>query len=201
VTLQLEAEGCGDKETHARPRESGSRLAQNRAVSNGSSSPPAQTAPRATAAASRRRILGVGGALVLAAAGGLFVRGEMRQPERDYHAIRQHMTEMERLIRAHEPERIWLHVEGRHNGATPRSEAEEKVHATMLGDLDRLAHLDGFAMHDLEIEVHGDFAVARYRVEGSAKPGDTPRPVAGEVEFRRTTAGWEMAAHRLTEPR
>ena len=158
-------------------------------------------APRETTVAKRRRPLVVVAVVVLVAAASLVVRSEMRQSKRDYHAILHHMTEMERLIRAHQPQDIWLHVEGRHTETSPRSDAEERVHEAMVGDLDRLAHLDGFAMRDVDIEVHGDLAVARYRVEGSARPGDSPPPVAGETRFHRTAVGWEMTTQRLIDRR
>ena len=107
---------------------------------------------------------------------------------------------MERLIRDHD-ERIWLHVEAKHIGEQrPPSPSDEAAHQAMVNDFDRLGHLTDFAMRDVRIEVTGDVAVARYRIEcRPPRYKDPPAPAAGEIRFRRTPVGWEMTSHKLTE--
>ena len=150
---------------------------------------------------SRGRRLAVGAAAAtIAVCLGVVAWRETRAQERDFHAIRDHVSEMERLIRDHD-ERIWLHVEAKHIGEQPRpSVGDETAHQAMLNDLDRLGHLKEFAMRDVRIEITGDAAVARYRIEGRPSRYQDPlAPAHGEIRFRRTPAGWEMTSHRLME--
>lgn len=53
------------------------------------------------------------GAVILVGAAAVVTYMETRQHERDRHALLRHASEMERAIRAR-GERIWLHVESRH---------------------------------------------------------------------------------------
>lgn len=114
------------------------------------------------------------------------IHRETNQRERDRRALLRHVAEMEKIIRAHDT-RIWLHVEG--GGGHPSNDpAHEAVHQAMLRDFERLAHLRDFAMRDVEVEIAGDTAVVRYRVEGRAVEGEPP-PVSGEIRFARSAKG------------
>jgi hypothetical protein len=139
---------------------------------------------------------------------------QTRQHERDRHALLRHATEMERAIRAR-GERIWLHVKSRHEpGHT--SAAEEALDQQMLADFGRLGRLENFAMKDVQVEITGDTATVRYRVQGtaipraqmdlrghihSAPPIPEPAPAGGEIQLQRVPGGWLMTGHRLIEQR
>jgi hypothetical protein len=137
---------------------------------------------------------------------------ETRQAERDRHALLRHASEMERAIRASD-ERIWLHVEARHDPGHTNA-AQEALDQQMLADFERLGQLEGFAMKDVQVEIMGDTATIRYRVQGTAIPRaqadlrghvhsvpslPVPAPAGGEIHFRRGPAGWVMTGHRLLE--
>lgn len=117
-------------------------------------------------------------------------------------AILAELRRLEHAVRNHEAF-TWLHPKG-HVPGTPDNAVHEAAQAQMLSDLDRLGHLEGFMMSQIEIRVTGDTAVAFYTVEGRASPPPgigkaTPKPVPlhGEAHFARTAQGWRMTAHRL----
>lgn len=136
------------------------------------------------------------GAATGAAALGLVIHFGASREARDRYAIRRHLEQTERIIRAHD-ERIWLRVEASAHPA--EDSAHQALHRAILGDFERLAHLEGFAMKDVHVEVGGDAAWARYRVEGEPRPRREQAPAAGEMRFIRGRNGWEMAGHRLIE--
>jgi len=151
------------------------------------------------------------GAVILVGAAAVVTYMETRQHERDRHALLRHATEMERAIRAR-GERIWLHVESRHEPGHA-SAAQEALDEQMLADFGRLGRLENFAMKDVKVEVTGDTAVVRYRVEGtmpraetdlrghvhSAPPTPLPVPAGGEIHLQRVPGGWVMTGHRLLD--
>ncbi len=157
----------------------------------------------------RRRFWIVAIGLIVAIVAGFGIYQESRRQEQDRHEILRHLAQMEKAIRAHD-DSIWTHVEGTPAHAHP-DPAREAAHAEMLKDFARLADLQGFAMKDVEVEVNGDVARARYRIEGAPRPREThpgfqdapqqPVPAAGEVGFVRGPNGWEMTSHQLIEQR
>lgn len=136
------------------------------------------------------------GALLAAAVAAVVLGGRGSRRAGDEQAIAQHLFEMQQMVRAHDA-RLWLHVET--DGHAPSTE-HEAAHQAMLRDFERLSHLRGFTMRDVEIEVAGDTALARYRIEAEAKGAERP-PVGGELRFGRSAKGWEMTGHTLIEAR
>jgi hypothetical protein len=139
---------------------------------------------------------------------------ETRQRERDRHALLRHVSEMEKPIRASD-ERIWLHVETRHDPGHATA-AQEAADRQMLADFQRLGQLQDFAMKDVQVEIAGDTAVVRYRIQGtpgprqqtdlqghfhSPPPAPVSVPAGGEIVFARGPRGWVMTGHRLLEQR
>ena len=154
------------------------------------------------------------GAVILVGAAAVVTYMETRQHERDRHALLRHATEMERAIRAR-GERIWLHVESRHEPGHANA-AQEALDEQMLADFGRLGRLENFAMKDVTVEIMGDTAVVRYRVQGtpvprverdlrghihSPQPTPVPAPGGGEIHLQRVPGGWLMTGHRLLEQR
>jgi hypothetical protein len=136
---------------------------------------------------------------VVAVAGALAYR-ETRTTERDRHAVRAEMEDIERAIRAHDAD-IWRRVEADHDGRAASS-AEEETHQQMLRDFDRLGHLDGLSMDPVAIEIGGDVARVNYRVQGVGRRRGDPPPPTGEFRFSKGRDGkWRMTAHRLIEGR
>ena len=161
----------------------------------------------------RAALLAVG-AVILVGLVAVVTYLETRQHERDRHALLRHASEMERAIRASD-ERIWLHVESRHDPGRANA-AQEALDQQMLADFERLGQLEGFAMKDVQVEITGDTATIRYRVQGTAIPraqtdlrGHThsvqpipvPAPAGGEIYFQRGPGDWVMTGHRLLEQR
>ena len=142
-------------------------------------------------------ILGLGVPVVAAAAA--IAYRETRTAERDRHAVRAEMKEIERAIRAHDAG-IWQRVEAEH-GERAASAGGDEAHQEMLRDFDRLGHLEGLSMDPEDIEVSGDGARVTYRVRGvSRRRGDRPPPAGGEFRFRKAPDGrWRMTGHRLNE--
>ena len=133
-------------------------------------------------------------------AGLILAYRETRPEERDRRAIREHLDEMERALRHHDAA-MWVHVTTRHE-ARESDSLHRATHDRMLRDFDRLQHLASFAMKDVRIEVTGDQAVARYRIETTSPEAGAPRPpVAGELRMARGDKAWEMVGHRLIEAR
>lgn len=120
-----------------------------------------------------------------------------RREERDRHAIVLHLREMERALRTHDA-RMWLHVTTTHSVA-PGDADHAAAHDAMLRDFERLQHLEGLELTDIQAEVTGDTAVARYRIHSARAAGASPPPRAGELRFVRGPAGWEMTSHRLLD--
>lgn len=136
------------------------------------------------------------GAVLVAVVTAVVLGGRASRRARDEEAITRHLFEMQRMVRAHDA-RLWLHVEA--DGHVPSTE-HEAAHQAMLRDFERLSHLRGFAMRDVEIEIAGDTALARYRIEAEAKGAERP-PVGGELRFGRSVKGWEMTGHAFIETR
>jgi len=162
----------------------------------------------------RRAALLAVGAVILVGGAATVTYVETRQHERDRHALLRHASEMERAIRAR-GERIWLHVESRHEPGHANA-AQEALDEQMLADFGRLGRLENFAMKDVTVEIMGDTAVVRYRVQGtpvprvetdlrghvhSAQPTPVPAPAGGEIHLQRVPGGWVMTGHRLLEQR
>jgi hypothetical protein len=116
----------------------------------------------------KRAALLAAGALILVGGAAAVTYLETRQHERDRHALLRHVTEMERAIRAR-GERLWMHVESRHEPGHA-SAAQEALDEKMLADFARLGALQNFAMKDVEVQITGDTAVVRYRVQGRPVP-------------------------------
>jgi len=138
------------------------------------------------------------GVPVIAVAAAIAYR-ETRTAERDRHAVRAELEEIERAIRAHDAD-MWRRVEAEHDGeAAPAG--EEEAHQQMLRDFDRLGHLDGLSMDPVDMEMGSDVARVNYRVQGvGRRRGDPPPPAGGEFRFDKGPDGkWRMTAHRLIE--
>lgn len=146
-------------------------------------------------AISRVRWLAAAG--LLAGAAGLIAVRQTSAPERDRRALRTHVLEMQKLIRAHDG-RAWLHVEADGHQKDAKHAA---VHRAMLMDFERLAHLKDFEMREIDVEVSGDAARVLYRVHGTPEGRGQGVPSRGEVNFTRGPAGWEMTGHRFLESR
>ena len=138
----------------------------------------------------------IGVCVVLAGLG--VVYWETRTVERDRHALRSQLEALERDIRAHGAG-IWAELEA--EDAAAGAHADEESHRQRLADFDRLAHLDGFSIELLKVDISGDAALVAYRVEGkSVRRGDPPAPVGGELRFtKRADGGWRLIGHRLIE--
>ena len=150
--------------------------------------------------ARRKRVMvGLGACLAVGLAA--IAYRETRTAERDRHAVRAEVEAIERAIRAHGAD-MWERVEAQHEGASATPD-EERSHQQMLSDFDRLGHIDGFAMDELEIMLSGDRATVIYAVRGgTARRGDPPPPAKGEVRLDKGRDGkWRMTAHRLIEAR
>lgn len=169
--------------------------------------PVSLVAPARNWTTSMNRRLGIAsGALAAIAAISSFAYHERRE-EHDRHVLLDHISRIEQAVRRHD-EAVFGYVET-HSG-TPPDPQVEVAHQQMLRDFDRLSHLEGFGMRDIEIAIDGDKATASYRVEGQlprsqAVPGLLPAqqwpapPSAGRLEFSRSGSGWVLAGHRLIE--
>lgn len=102
---------------------------------------------------------------------------ETRTTERDRHAVRAELEEIERAIRAHDAD-MWRRVEADHDGRAA-SAGEEETHQQMLRDFDRLGHLDGLSMDPVDMEIAGDVARVSYRVRGIVRRRGDPPPPTG----------------------
>ena len=152
-----------------------------------------------------RRLGIAGGALAAIAAISTVVYNERRE-EHDRHVLLDHIARIEQAVRRHD-EAVFGYVETHHG--TPADPQAEVAHQQMLRDFDRLSHLEGFSMRDLEITIDGDRATASYRVEGQrprhqAVPGlpiqqGPGPPSAGHLEFSRSGSGWALVGHHLID--
>jgi len=123
---------------------------------------------------------------------------ETRPDQRDRRAIRSLMADMEQVLRRHDVT-MWLRVTTPHD-ADRSNPVHMAAHERMLRDFERLQHLPRFAMTDVEIEVAGNTARARYRIDSAPPPPGAPLPpVGGEMQFVRGPDGWEMTDHHLLE--
>jgi len=75
----------------------------------------------------------------------------------------------------------------------------EQTEQHLLVDLERLSHLQGFTMTDIEVRIDGQTAFVSYRVQGTPALRDERPPVAGEPVYRRFPEGWRLVDSRLTE--
>lgn len=117
----------------------------------------------------------------------------------DRQAVLDQVREMKAGIRSHGPG-LWMFVEG-NDAPEPPDPKREARHQAILRDFERLAHLDGFDMTDIIVEVRGAEALVSYRVSGVATPIEPPPPAGGEIRFRRGPAGWVLEDHRFVESR
>lgn len=129
-------------------------------------------------------------------AGSWAVYRKTRRDESDRQAIVLHILEMERALRAHDA-RMWLHVTTTHPVA-PGDAAHAAAHEAMLRDFERLQHLEGLELSDIQVEIDGDTAVARYRILFSRAADAARVPKLGELHFVRGSE-WQMTSHRLLD--
>jgi hypothetical protein len=137
--------------------------------------------------------------LAIAAVSGAlaYAVSELQQQERDGHAIRAVVAEIERQSRNHVIG-YWLLVEGVHGAAAP-DPAKEGPHRDLLQDLERLGHVDDLRLLVLHVDVTDASATADYLVHGSPRSGDPPAPAGGQFSFRRGEKGWLLDGYRLWE--
>lgn len=111
------------------------------------------------------------------------------------HQVWQEARKIEDALRSGTGYRNWLFVE---KGDSAARDAEEHGrHEAILRDFERLAHLEGLVFSDLQVAAGATEAVASFRVDGRARDGNGPAPARGELVFRRTATGWQLAASRL----
>lgn len=117
----------------------------------------------------------------------------------DRQAVLWQVYEMKAGIRSHGPG-LWMFVEGNDSREPPDPKREAR-HQAILRDFERLAHLEGFDMTEIAVEVRGAEALVSYRVRGVAASSEPPPPAAGEIRFRRRPSGWILEDHRFVENR
>ena len=66
-----------------------------------------------------------------------------------------------------------------------------------MADFEVLSHLQGFVLSDVQIDLDGDRAHLRYRLQASPEPGK-PTPGGGRMEFGRKGSLWVLEDHRFT---
>lgn len=132
----------------------------------------------------------------LVAAGGYFwgIAGFRREHAR--HQIRAELRRIEESLRAGTGIAFWMYVEAEDSDRT--DPGEHARHKAILGDFDRLAHLEGLSFAGVEVDVRGDDAVARFRVSGKSRDRDSA-PGRAELTFRRSPKGWRLSGSRLLE--
>jgi ketosteroid isomerase-like protein len=145
----------------------------------------------------RRLLIGVGGVVVLAG-GGYAVYSEMQRAERDRHAVIQQVEELQHLIRRHDGQ-LFMRF-----SVAPDADAAHADRDALLQDFERLSHVDGFQITNLDVVVTGDSAVARYEASGRAVPSDlggrsdqAASPLTGEITVVRHGGRWEVVSHRF----
>lgn len=116
----------------------------------------------------------------------------------DRRAVMRQVKEIEKSLRKHDPG-FWVSVEGDDSPEHPNP-AQEKTHQATLRDFERLAHLDGFAMTDVDVEITGDQAQVSYHIRGVPREGET-LPVGGVMRFMRRGATWRLTDGHLIEQR
>jgi hypothetical protein len=158
-------------------------------------------APREPAVPRRGRalrlLIGLGGVLVLAG-GGYAVYSEMRRAERDRHAVIQEVEGLQHLIRRHDGQ-LFMRL-----SVAPDADSAHADRDALLRDFERLSHIDGFQVTNLDVVVTGDSAVARYEATGRGVPSDlggrsdqAASPLTGEMTFVRHGGRWEVVGHRF----
>lgn len=139
----------------------------------------------------RTRVLPVIAAALLVPAATVLVYKETRQAERDWHAVRAQVYDIEKALRRHE---VDAYVRSAGEGSPLPVETEQRL----VRDFERLSHLQDFAMTDVEIRFEGDTAFVRYRVEGAPGLRDDRPPSAGELAFRKRDGFWRLLESRLS---
>ena len=134
---------------------------------------------------------------MLAAGSALWLRSEAAPRERDYHAVKGEFERIERKIREHDGS-LWLAVEGEPHDQGPGVALREERHRRILADFDRLGHVASFAMSVVEIEIDGDRAHLRYRLQSNPEPW-RPMPNGGRMEFVRRDTRWVLDDHLFIE--
>ncbi len=148
--------------------------------------------------ARRRNAVVLAAVAVTALVGYLWGRRDL-QREHDRHLVRREVARIEAAIRTGHGWSDWAYVERRDTGA-PDSREHER-HQSLLGDFERLAHVEGFALSDVEVELDEETARVRYRVTGRARSARQQPPIGGEMGFRRSSTGWELVSNRFVEAR
>lgn len=142
-------------------------------------------------------------ALVLAALGAVAAVGYLWgvrdwRLEHDRHQVRAELARLENAIRGTHVYQDWLYVE---SGTEPfEEEARHPEHVALLGTLERLAHVDGFAFKDVQIAIDGDRARAMCGVAGRARAGYPPPPQWLSMAFERRQGRWFLARIGIHEP-
>lgn len=134
--------------------------------------------------ARRRNAFVLAAVAVTALVGYLWGRRDL-QREHDRHLVRREVARIEAAIRTGHGWSDWIYVERRDTGA-PDSREHER-HESLLRDFERLAHVEGFALSDVEVELDADTARVRYRVTGRARM---------RVSSPRSAARWSSADPR-----
>lgn len=135
--------------------------------------------------------------VVVAAVAGYILSIDGCRHEYGRHQVWQEVQRIEDALRSGTGYRYWLYVEKQDSAATDPE--EHGRHEAILRDFERLAHLEGLVFSDLQVAAGATEAVARFRVEGRAGDGQAA-PARGELVFRRTATGWQLAGSRLFPP-
>lgn len=132
--------------------------------------------------------------VAVAAAAGYFWGVDAFRREHARHQVRDELRRIEQALRAGTGIAFWIYVEADDSDRT--DPAEHARHKAILEDFDRLARMEGLSFADVDVDLRGDEAVARFRV--SAKSRDhNPAPVRAELTFRRRPEGWRLSISRL----
>jgi hypothetical protein len=144
-----------------------------------------------------RRAFLAGGALLVTASAALWLRSEAAPRERDYHAVRRAFQIIDRKIHDHDFG-TWYMVEGGPHDNGADSPAREERHHRILEDFERLGHTQSFAISDVEIEIDGDRAHLRYKLQAWPQPWK-PMPQGGRMEFVRRQGEWVLDDHHFSD--
>ena len=144
----------------------------------------------------RRRWPSLAATLFVVGAAAMWIRYEAQPRERDYHAVRAEFLRIAREIRNHD-QGMWVVVEGPRQDQGSSAAAQEDHQRRVLADFELISHLQGFVMSEVQIEIDGDRARLRYRLQASPEPGK-PAPGGGQMDFVRKDGQWVLEDHRFT---
>lgn len=146
---------------------------------------------------SRRKVLVLAALAAVAGAGYLWGMRDWRLAH-DRHLVRGELARLESAIRGAHGLEDWLYVE---SGTEPsEEEARHPEHVALLGTLERLAHIDGFAFKDVQIAIDRDRARVMCGVAGRARAGYPPPPPWLSMAFERRRGRWFLARIGIHEP-